>query len=269
MNSNHPSHNLSFIDTHCHLTSDQYQADEATSLIERAEANNVKRFVSIGAGYGVDGNQKAYDLAQKKANVWATVGIHPHDAEKFNENEHLGLFENWVSSPKVVAVGEIGLDFYYEHSPKERQIEVFELFLDFAKKHKKPVVIHDRGAGFQTYEIIKKFGLGPEVVIHCFTGTQELAKKYLDLGCFLSFTGIVTFKNAKDLHQTVSFVPLEQMMIETDSPYLAPHPHRGKRNEPGFVPLVAAKIAELKNLELALVAQKTTENAEKFFQLNA
>jgi len=171
-----------------------------------------------------------------------------------------------AADEKVVAIGEIGLDYHYEHSPRVIQEKVLHDFIVLAQKLNKPIVIHDRDAGDKTFEILKSHGVKKnEVMIHCFTGTMDLAKKYLDLGCFISFTGIITFKKADDLREVVKIVPLDQLLIETDAPYLTPIPNRGKRNEPAFVKFVAEKIAEIKGIDFEEVAKVTTKNAKRFF----
>lgn len=282
-------------DSHCHLSFKDYPETELGGILQRAFENDVTTLITIGAGEGIEGNAAAVSLAQKYPQIFATVGIHPHDAKLVHQgngesingqgdpvNGHgepvepsLGSgsvmthIEQLAGDPKVVAIGEVGLDFHYEHSPRGVQERVFAAFVDLSNRVGKPLVIHDRGAGDRTYEILKSHleKLPPPAVIHCFTGTKELAKKYLDLGCLISFSGIVTFKKADDLREVVKMVPVEKMLIETDSPFLAPEPFRGKRNEPAFVKRVAETIAEIKSLSLEDVARITTLNAKRFFKL--
>lgn len=280
-------------DSHCHLGFKDYPSEELEGVLQRAFENDVTTLITIGAGEGIEGNSAAVSLAQKYPQIFATVGIHPHDAELVSlgygdpstssgepsqrEEERAGVrgrdimseIEQLAIDPKVVAIGEVGLDFHYEHSPRAVQERVFAAFVDLSNRVGKPLVIHDRGAGDRTYEILKSHleKLLPPAVIHCFTGTKELAKKYLDLGCLISFSGIVTFKKAADLREVVKMVPVEKMLIETDSPFLAPEPFRGKRNEPAFVKRVAETVAEIKSLSLEDVARITTLNAKRFFKL--
>lgn len=253
------------IDSHCHLSFKDYPDSEIEEILFRAESAGVAFMINIGAGEGVEGNQAALDLAEKYPQLYATVGIHPHDA-KLVDAKVVEQIKALAVHKKVVAIGEIGLDFHYEHSPREIQERVLHQFIEVAKDLDKPVMIHDRDAGERTYEILKEHGVR-RAMIHCFTGSQLLAKKYLDLGYFLSFTGIVTFKNAVDLQEVVRLTPIEKILVETDSPFLAPGPHRGKRNEPAFVKYVAEKIAELKGLSFEDVGRITTLNAKRFFNL--
>lgn len=255
------------IDSHCHLSFKDYPESEVGEIISRANQAGVTHFITIGGGDGFEGNEGAVKVAEAYPSVYATVGIHPHDAKIVDEAVYQKI-EALALQPKVVAIGEIGLDFHYEHSPREIQKNVFQGFIDLSKKIQKPVVIHDRGAEDLTYEMLKENEMKENTVIHCFTGTLDLAKKYLDLGCFISFSGIITFKKADDLREIVKFVPLDRMFVETDSPFLTPVPHRGKRNEPAFVRYVAETVASVKNVSIEEVEQTTTRNAKGFFHLN-
>lgn len=253
------------IDSHCHLSFKDYQPDEIDALLTRARDAGVGGFINIGAGEGEEGNIQALALAKKYPQMFTTVGIHPHDA-KIVTDDLMERLSQLATDPKVVAIGEIGLDFFYEHSPREPQEKTFRRFIELAHQLNKPIMIHDRGAGDLTYEILREMGLGQKgCMIHCFTGTPDLAQKYLELGCHLSFTGIITFKKSEELRQVVKTTPLSKILIETDSPYLTPDPHRGKRNEPALVRLVAEKIAQVKGIAFEEVAQATTQNAQKFF----
>jgi TatD DNase family protein len=255
------------IDSHCHLSFPDALSSPLEDILERAYDAGLSHMVTIGAGDEVNGNFEAVKLARKYPQISATVGIHPHDA-KLVDDQVMTDLEELAQDENVVAIGEIGLDWFYEHSEKEVQEKVFRDFIRLAKKLNKPIVIHDRGAGDRTYEILKEEGIEKDsIVIHCFTGTMDLAKKYLDLGCYISFTGIVTFKKADELREVVKMVPVERMLIETDTPYLAPIPHRGRKNEPAFVELVAKKIAEIKGLSFDDVARITSINAKRFFNL--
>ncbi len=270
------------IDSHCHLSFKDYPREEIDGVLTRAKENGVDAFVNIGAGDAFEGNAAALDLAQKYSNIFCTVGIHPHDA-KIVDAGMVRQIEEMAKNPKVVAIGEIGLDFHYLHSPQDIQENVFQQFIELAKKVDKPIMIHDRDAGERTYEIIRDHVFAPSpglrppspsrgegsigVMIHCFTGTMALAKKYLALGCLISFTGIITFKKADELREVVKMVPLDQMLVETDSPFLTPAPFRGKRNEPANVRQVAEKVAEIRGISLEEVATQTTQNAIRFFKL--
>lgn len=255
------------IDAHCHLSFKDYAGPRMQEVLQKAQELGVETMVTIGAGEGIEGNEEAFALAQQYDNIYCAVGLHPHDASMMSP-EVLDRIAVWAQNPKVVGLGEMGLDFYYKLSSPAEQITAFEQQIELSLQLNKPIVIHDREAGDQTYEILKKHHLEPgRVVIHCFTGDMPLAKKYLDLGFLLSFTGIITFKNASDLREVVKMVPTEQLMVETDSPFLAPHPFRGKTNEPGFVRYVAEAVAQIKGLTLEDVARVTTLNTSRFFGL--
>lgn len=252
-------------DAHCHLSFKDYLPEEIPALLERARVQGVERFVNIGAGDGFEGNLRAIELASHHSNIYATVGIHPHEAQIVNP-EMIAQIETLLDHEKVVALGEIGLDFHYRHSPKNVQEEVLDQFLALAKKKNKPVMIHDRSAEDKTFQHLKNSGIpGDRIMIHCFTGTQDLAKTYLDYGCTLSFTGIITFKKSEELRKVVEFTPLNQLLVETDSPYLTPEPFRGKRNEPAHVRLVAEAVARIKGISLEEVADQTSDHASTFF----
>lgn len=256
-----------FFDTHCHLSfsGQDYTLDE---MIVSAQKAAVTRMVTIGAGEGVEGNIDALKIAEKFSHVWATVGIHPHDA-KLVTPEVLEQMRTLLLHPRVVAVGEVGLDFHYLHSPQEIQEKVFDDFISLAIEFKKPLVIHDRDADLVTYNHLQVAARNKvPILIHCFTGTADLAKKYLDLGCLISFSGIITFKNAEALREIVKWIPKDRILIETDSPFLAPVPYRGKKNQPAFVVEVARCISQIWNTPLEEVAQITTQNANQFFGLS-
>ena len=249
---------MKFIDTHSHIYYDKFNHD-FKDVILRAKENNISNIVCVGVD--IDSSKKSIEIAEQNDFIYATVGYHPHESKDVTEN-YLYEIEDLIKHPKVVAVGEMGLDFYYNHSDKEIQMDVFEKQLELSQKVDKPAIIHNRMADDDMYNILKTTNTS-NAVIHCFTGNYEYAKKILDLGMLLSFTGIVTF--AKDLEETVKKVPLERMMIETDSPYLAPVPHRGKRNEPAMVTHIAQKISEIKNISIEEVADTTTKTAQQFF----
>ncbi|MBI2339019.1 MAG: TatD family hydrolase, partial [Deltaproteobacteria bacterium] len=186
---------MTLIDSHCHLSFKDYAESDIPAILQRAVSAGVSLLINVGAGEGYEGNEQALALAKKHPQIYCTVGIHPHDA-KIVTPEIFKKIESLAQNPKVVAIGEIGLDFYYEHSPRDAQEKVFARFIDLALKLKKPAMIHDRGAGERCYEILRDKMINSSVMIHCFTGSMDLAKKYLDLGCFISFTGIITFKKS-------------------------------------------------------------------------
>lgn len=257
---------IQLIDSHAHLSFKDYREDEIPDILARAKNAGVVRIVNIGAGNGLEGNQAALTLAARYPDIIsATVGVHPHDAASVQEGDFAPL-KNWAT--QAVAIGEVGLDYFYEHSPRDTQRTLFKRFIELAKELGLPLIVHDRGAEDQSYQLLRDVGEGEvKGVIHCFTGSIALAEKYLELGFLLSFTGIITFKKADDVREVVRRTPLEMMMIETDSPFLAPVPYRGKRAEPAHVLEVAKKIAEIKEIDLNLVAKTTTATAIQFFGL--
>ncbi len=254
------------IDSHAHIQGKEY-AGETEAVIARAWAAGVETIIAVGGAGDMSSNSEAVALTQTFANVYATVGMHPHDAKDVGAEE-LKTLRELAAQPKVIAVGETGLDFYYSHSPHDVQQRVFAQFIHMARATKLPIVVHEREAATQAAELLRTEG-GRELcgVIHCFTGNYEAACAYLDLGFYLSFTGIITFKNADALRAVVRQVPLERMLVETDSPYLTPVPHRGKRNEPAYVRFVAETIANVKGIQLAEVARVTSANVKKLFRI--
>lgn len=253
-----------WIDSHCHLTSDSFKED-FEAVLQRADAAQVKSFVVIGAGYGLKGNEAAVKLAESSPKFYATVGIHPHDASKVEEG-YLEQLKRWASHPKVAAIGEIGLDYHYLHSPKEVQKERFREQIGLAKKLDLPIIVHTREAWVDTLSVIEEVGPPPRGgVFHCFSEGPEEAKRVIEMGFYISIAGVVTFKKPGKLISVIETMPLERILIETDAPYLAPVPHRGKRNEPAFVALVGEKIAEIRKEAVGHVARVTTQNAKTLF----
>jgi TatD DNase family protein len=254
------------IDSHAHIQGKEY-AGEAEAVIARAREVGVEKIIAVGGAGDMSSNTEAIALAARFENVFATVGMHPHDAKDVGANELQSLKE-LAASPKVVAVGETGLDYYYSHSPHDVQRRVFSQFIHMARDTDLPIVVHERDAARDAAELLRTEGSAKlRGVIHCFTGNYEAACAYLDLGFYLSFTGIITFKNAEPLREVVRKVPLERMFVETDSPYLTPVPHRGKRNEPAYVRFVAETIAKLKGVELDEVARLTTASVKSLFSI--
>ncbi|HPW45457.1 MAG TPA: YchF/TatD family DNA exonuclease [bacterium] len=255
-----------FIDSHAHLSSEKYEHD-IEDVLSRSWEAGLEFIINIGSGYGLDGNVRALDLARKDPRIFATVGIHPHDAGSVIPS-HYDELRALASDPKVVAIGETGLDYFHKHSSPEVQREVFRRSLEMARLVDKPVVIHDRDAHDDVIAVIKDVGISERGgVFHCFSGDLRFAEEVLSMGFLISIPGIVTFDNASTLQEVASVVPLEKMLIETDCPFLAPAHHRGKRNEPAFVTLVAEKIAKLKSLSVADVARVTSLNARRLFSL--
>ena len=267
-----------FIDSHAHLDGKRYDLDR-DQVLARAKANGIEAYLAIGNGEGPDtadcGIRLAEHYARKKdyPEIWASVGIHPHEASLANDAAYARL-EQWARHPKVIAWGEIGLDYFYDHSPRDVQKEIFRKQMELARAAKLPIIIHCRpsdkseNAWEDCLTMIAEHwtpsGLGG--ILHCFTGTVEHARRGLDLGFMISFAGNITFPKAQNIRDAAQVVPLDRILIETDSPYLAPIPHRGQRNEPAFVKEVAGRIAELRGLSGEEVGKQTAENFYKFFQ---
>ena len=252
------------IDSHAHIQGKEY-AGEAEAVIARAREAGIEMIIAVGGAGDMSSNSEAVRLAHAFANVYATVGMHPHDAKDVGADE-LEILKLSAADAKVVAIGETGLDYYYSHSPHDVQLRVFGQFIQMARQTQLPIVVHERDAAAEAVALLRSEGGGElRGVIHCFTGDYQAARAYLDLGFYLSFTGIITFKNAGALREVVGKVPLDRMLVETDSPYLTPVPHRGKRNEPAYVRFVAETIATVKNVDLATVAQATSANVKNLF----
>lgn len=249
-------------DTHAHLNAIQYN-DDLQEVIDRALEEGVSNIVVVG--FDRPTISRAIELAEQYPFIYAAVGWHPVDAIDMTE-EDLQMIEQLAAHPKVVALGEMGLDYYWDKSPKEVQKEVFRKQIALAKKVKLPIIIHNREATADIIEILREENAS-EVggIMHCFTGSVEVAKQCIDMNFYISFGGPVTFKNARKPKEVAKEIPLEHLLIETDCPYLTPHPFRGKRNEPSYVKYVAEAIAELKGVSFEEVAQKTSDNAKKLF----
>lgn len=254
-----------FIDTHVHLNADQYETD-VEEVIERALAAGVSKMVVVGFDHKTI--KKAMELTERYPFIYAVVGWHPVDAIDCTE-EDLKWIESLAAHPKVVGIGETGLDYHWDKSPKDIQQEVFRKQIQLAKKVKLPIIIHNRDATGDVVRILQEEE-AKEVggIMHCFSGSVETARQCIDMNFLISLGGPVTFKNAKMPKQVAADIPLEKLLIETDAPYLAPHPYRGKRNEPAYVPLVAEEIASIKELSIEEVASMTTKNALALFKIN-
>jgi TatD DNase family protein len=251
------------VDTHAHLDDRQFNEDRAVA-IQRSFAADVRCIITVGTD--LDSSRAAAALAQKHASVYAAVGVHPHDATQVGRDT-LEELRRYAGNDKVVAIGEIGLDFYRNLSPHDRQKEAFVAQLELARQINKPVIIHDRDAHAETMAIMRDKARNWRGVLHCFSGDSEMALEIIQMGFYISFAGPVTFENARRLQALARELPLERILIETDCPYLAPQPHRGQRNEPAYVRWVAAKIASLRGMPLERIAEVTTENARQLFGL--
>ncbi|MBW2658186.1 MAG: TatD family hydrolase [Deltaproteobacteria bacterium] len=260
--------NAYLIDSHCHLDMDSYEIDLA-AVMDRAVKNQIRRIVTIGIN--LPSSRKAVLLSQKHPDlISATIGIHPHDAGNLKSGTYDKLGRLYADHMDyIVGYGEIGLDYMKNYSPLDEQRHHFRRQLDLARELKLPVIIHNREADDDTLTILKKARpLHHGGIMHCFSGDYDFARQVLDLGLLISIPGIVTFTNAARLHDVVRKIPLTTLALETDGPFLAPHPFRGKRNEPSLMLYTAKKIAELKNCSIEEVARQTSANAEKLFQFD-
>jgi TatD DNase family protein len=249
-------------DTHAHLNAEQFEED-LSEVIERAQEVGIENLVIVG--FDRPTITRAMELVEQYDFMYASIGWHPVDAIDMTD-EDLVWIEELTKHPKVVAIGEMGLDYHWDKSPKDIQKEVFRKQIQLAKKVKLPIVIHNREATMDIVEILREEGAS-EVggIMHCFSGSVEVAQECIQMNFYISLGGPVTFKNARKPKEVAEAVPLERLLIETDCPYLAPHPYRGKRNEPSYVKLVAEQIAEIKGITYEEVAEKTTANAKKLF----
>lgn len=252
-------------DSHTHLNDSRFDKDR-DAIIQNAYDSGVHWMMNPGADY--ESSVDAVKLSEKYPFIYAAVGVHPHDASTLDDMM-LGLLKAMARKSKVKAIGEIGLDYHYDHSPRDVQQYWFRKQLQLAKSLKMPVIIHDREANHDVMTILKEeeaFQTG--VLMHCFSGSPELARQYVKLGAYISIAGPVTFKNARKLVEVVEMVPMDRLMIETDSPYLTPHPYRGKRNDSSYVRYVCEKVAEIKGLSFEEVAEQTAINAKKYFNID-
>lgn len=249
------------IDTHAHVHLDAFDADRP-AVLQRARAAGVARLINVG--YDLPSSRASIGLAEAEPDVWATVGIQPHYAATTGEDD-LAAIAAWLAHPRVVALGEIGLDYYHNRAPREAQERLFRAQIAIARAHGMPIVIHTREAQADTLRVLREAAQGLTIIMHAFSGDWAFAAACLELGAYLSFAGPVTFAKAQELHAVARCVPRERMLIETDSPYLSPHPWRGRRNEPARVRLVAERLAELRGEPLTTIAQAVWQNACRAF----
>jgi TatD DNase family protein len=259
---------LELIDSHAHLEFPQFDADRE-EMLERARAAGVRTLLAIGSGTGPERLNAAIPFAEQHDWIYASVGIHPHEAKLATE-EHFAKLDQLARHPRVIAWGEIGLDYHYDHSPREVQIQVFQRQLQQAWEARLPVIIHCRDAWADCLKILEEGwasqGLGG--ILHCFTGGEEEARRGMEMGFMVSFAGNATYPKMEALRQASATVPLERLLIETDSPFLPPQGHRGKRNEPAFVGEVAKTLGNVRNLGAEEIASATAENFRRFFHLD-
>ncbi len=258
---------LAIIDSHTHLDFEDFRQD-LPAVIERARGAGIVAMVCVGSGGDLATAERVVALASREPDIFAAIGIHPHDADKVVP-EFWTILKALAQHPRVVGIGETGLDYFYDHSPRQVQREVFQRFLALSTSVGRPVICHVRDAHEDAIGILGA-GAIPDAggVIHCFSGNVNDAKRYLDLGLYLSFSGVLTFKKSDDLRAAAAYAPLDRILVETDAPYLAPVPHRGRRNEPAFVVSTLETLAHVRGIPASLAAEATTANARRLFSLS-
>lgn len=247
-----------FIDTHCHITTEYY--DDISLLIDKIRDSGIKKIIVNGTD--MKSNLEVLDLVKKYDIVYGAIGFHPTELEKFTYDDLLWLEEH-INDDKIVALGEIGLDYHYENTDKNKQNIVFKKQLDIAKKYSKPIIIHSRDSIQDTLDILRKYSLNGS--LHCFSGSLEMAFEFIKLGYLIGVGGVVTFKNAKNIVNVIKNIDLEYILLETDSPYLTPEPYRKYKNDSSYIPLIAKKIAEIKDVDISIIEKTTNANAEGLF----
>ena len=247
-----------FVDTHCHITRNDYS--DIPFLIDKIRKSGVNKIIVNGCD--MESNLEVLELTKKYDIVYGAIGFHPTELDNFNENDLIWL-EKHIDDDKIVALGEIGLDYHYDNTDKEKENYVFKKQLEIAKKHNKPVIVHSRDAIQDTFDILKKYDLKGS--IHCFSGSLEMAREFIKCGYLIGVGGVVTYKNAKNIVNVIKNIDLEYILLETDSPYLTPEPYRNLKNDSSYIPLIARKIAEIKEEPLEVIEKTTSENAMGLF----
>ncbi len=252
------------IDSHAHLDDDRFDNDR-TELINRLKENEIELVLNPGADLAT--SKKAVKLADEYSFIYAAVGCHPHDSKYMNDDT-MNIFRELAKNKKVIAIGEIGLDYYYDNSDRETQKKWFREQIKLASELDMPYIVHDRDAHEDLFKIMKEEAKSnTRGILHCYSGSVEMAKEFIKLGFYISLAGPVTFKKAKTPKNVAKEIPLDKLLIETDSPYLTPEPYRGKRNEPKYVKFVAEEIANIRNVSIDVIAKNTNENFKKLFCL--
>ena len=250
------------IDSHCHLDHEPLKSD-LLNIIKRSKDVGIEKLLTISTS--VESFQKIKNIINEDEIIFGTIGIHPHETDN-NEISIDYIVKNFEENPKIIGIGETGLDFYYNNSDKEKQIKSFKKHIEASIKTNSPLIVHSRNAEDETFEILNKYqGEKLKILMHCFTGSKNFAEKLLKLNAFFSASGIITFKNSIDLQETFKILPLEKILIETDSPYLAPVPNRGKKNEPSFLSYTAQKLADIKDVSKKEITKITTKNFNNLF----
>lgn len=247
-----------YIDTHCHVLNEYY--DDIEMVISECRNNDIEKIIVNGCD--INSNREVLELVNKYDIVYGAIGFHPTELDDFKE-EYFKFLEDNLDNPKIVAVGEIGLDYHYDNTDKEKQVYIFKKQLDIASKYNKPIIVHSRDSIQDTYNILKKYRLTGS--IHCFSGSVEMAREFVKIGYKLGIGGIITYKNAKTIKEVVKDIDLSYILLETDSPYLTPSLYRGEDNSPKYIPIIANEIASIKVISNKEVAVTTTANAEATF----
>ena len=253
-------------DSHCHLDYLKLY-NQLDDIVKRALYNQVKYLLTICTT--LESFKKIQLIIKRYKNIYGTFGIHPHESKNYTYVNSKFIFDLKTKNKKIIGIGETGLDFYYNHSDKKIQIKSFREHISAASQLNIPIIVHSRNAELDTYEILKSEikNSNLKVLIHCFTGSKDFARKLIDINCYISVSGIITFKNSLELTDTVSSIPIENLLVESDSPYLAPLPYRGKTNEPSYIVHVVEKLSQIKNISRENVISKTTNNFKKLFKL--
>jgi len=250
------------IDSHCHLDHEPLLSD-LSNIIKRSKDIGIKKLLTISTT--LESFEKIKKIIKIDEMIYGTVGIHPHESDKQQITSDF-IVENLSQNPKIIGIGETGLDFFYNNSLKDKQISSFKNHIEASIKTNVPIIIHSRNAEDETFNILNSYkDKNLKILMHCFTGSKKFAEKLLRLNSFFSASGIITFKNSTDLQETFKFLPIDKILIETDSPYLAPVPHRGKKNEPSFIDYTAQKLAEIRNISKIELIRFTTDNFNKLF----
>jgi len=250
------------IDSHCHLDHEPLLND-LSNVIKRSKEVGIKKLLTISTSY--ESFDRIKNIIQKDEMIYGTIGIHPHETTKNKITSDI-IVKNITENEKIIGIGETGLDFYYNNSDKNDQINSFKEHIEASIKTNSPLIIHSRDAEVETFEILSKYkNQNLKILMHCFTGSKDFAKKLITLNAFFSASGIITFKNSLELQETFKFLPLDRILIETDSPFLAPVPNRGKKNEPSFIDFTAQKLADIKNISKLDLVNYTTNNFNKLF----
>ena len=250
------------IDSHCHLDHEPLFSD-LDNVIQRSKNVGIEKLLTISTS--IDSFSRVKEIVNKDEMIYGTIGIHPHETDN-NSIDSDFIVKNLRDNKKIIGIGETGLDFYYNNSDKHKQIKSFKIHIEASLKTNVPLIIHSRNAEETTFDILNEYkDRKLKILMHCFTGSQKFAEKLLDFNSFFSASGIITFKNAKDLQQTFKFLPLDRILIETDSPFLAPVPNRGKKNEPSFIDFTATKLAEIKDIKKTELTNITTNNFNNLF----